>query len=128
MFKVMIFVRRKAGLTKTEFAELFERNHVGLVRQMVTAGKVPAMADYRRNYFVEADPHNTMEAEELGFDAVMESVFATREEFEQTRNLPRVDPQVAALLQEDYARLVAEDGVRYMVVNEITGGGTAAPA
>lgn len=121
MFKIMVLVRRKPGLSREEFRTKFEESHVPLVDIMSSEKNIAPLVEYRRNYLVEGAPENTMEPDEFGFDAIMEVTYENEEHFRTVHDLPNVDPEFGRMIAEDAELLFAEDGFRYLVVNEVGG-------
>jgi hypothetical protein len=63
-------------------------------------------------------PHNTLEPDEFGYDAIIDVTYEDIAHFQKTRGLYLSDPEYVAALKVDYERVMAPDGVRYVVVEE----------
>ena len=74
MIKVFGYLKRKSGLSRQEFADYYEHNHVPLV---LSKAFVPIV--YKRNYIQRGDAFN-IEGDEINFDCMTELVFAERED------------------------------------------------
>lgn len=70
MYKVVAFIKRKAGITPEEFRDYYETRHAPLIERLT-----PKMLAYRRNYLNFAAPFKRDE-EHIGFDVVTEMEFA----------------------------------------------------
>lgn len=102
-FKMMLLVRRKAGLTPEEFREGYENSHsrigVRLYGHLWTA--------YRRNYlktgssFSEVRSGGASGPNEIGFDAISE--FIVRDEAAWAEMM-KISAENQELIQEDEAR------------------------
>lgn len=102
-FKMILLVRRKAGLTSEEFREGYENSHsrigVRLYGHLWT--------EYRRNYLKPGANFNQTRAggssgpDEIGFDAVSE--FIVRDEAAWAEMM-RISAANQELIQEDEAR------------------------
>jgi len=82
MFKIMITLKRKSGLSRAEFMDLYENGHVPLARRLVSPLEL-----YRRNYIVNDDPflqaigdNRATESSEPPFDVITEISYETREQ------------------------------------------------
>jgi len=66
--KLVALMRKAPGLTRAQFRDHYENKHAPLIRELM-----PAVVEYRRNYFPETV---------AGFDVLTEITFETRESFE----------------------------------------------
>jgi uncharacterized protein (TIGR02118 family) len=93
MFKVIVLVTRKPGMSKADFIHHYENVHVPMVRRFF-----PQLIDYRRNY-VELDGAMIFEgAAAPDFDSVTEMWFNDRagyEELAAANDDPVKGPQLA---------------------------------
>jgi uncharacterized protein (TIGR02118 family) len=105
MFKVIILVTRKPGMSPADFAHHYETVHVPLVKRLV-----PQLVEYRRN-FVEPG------AGAPDFDAVTEMWFHDRAGYEALTAL-NADPIKGALLAEDAMKFMDAPKTRIFVVEE----------
>ena len=121
MFKIIVLAKRKPGLTPEQFRDLFEKHHIELIERFTADGRLPEIVDYRRNYLLPSQPHNTVEPSELGYDVIIDVTYRDIADFQVTRDLYASDPEYVQALKEDYERIMAPDGVRYIVVEERSG-------
>ncbi len=105
MFKVIILVVRKPGMSPEDFANHYETVHVPLVKRLV-----PQLVEYRRN-FVQPGTG------EVDFDAVTEMWFRDRKGYEDLTAL-NADPVKGALLAEDAVKFMDAPKTRMFVVEE----------
>jgi uncharacterized protein (TIGR02118 family) len=68
------YLKRKPGLSRQEFADYYEHNHVPLV---LSKAFMPMV--YKRNYIQHGDAFN-IEGNEISFDCMTELVFADRDD------------------------------------------------
>lgn len=91
--KILVMLKKKAGLSDAEFRRLYEEEHAPLVGRLV-----PHFSDYRRNYIQRGNLHP--ETRDLcPFDVVTEVRFADRaacDRFMAGLTDPEVDRQLAA--------------------------------
>ena len=95
MFKLMVFVVRRAGLTQAAFAEHYETHHVPLIARIA-----PAPLAYRRIY-LERDAPLGRGVAGVDFDAMTELWFADKAAYRAWMAAISVDE-------------VAEDEARFM--------------
>lgn len=121
MFKVLIFGKRKPGLTREQFIDQYEKVHIPLTVRLADEGKIPALVSYKRNFIRHDDPLNIGSVD---YDVVTEACYADRAGFEGNR-AGLTDPGVAELVQRDMAELLDLTDVHYLIVDEFSGGGGA---
>jgi hypothetical protein len=113
MFKILLFVKRKAGLTREQFIDYYESRHVHLVRS-----KVPAARLYRRNYVREGAQVSGIvgaSTAALGFDCVTEIGFATRAEAEE-HIAAYLDPAINPTVVADENNFIEPGGLTFVLV------------
>lgn len=91
--KILVMLRKKPGLSDTEFRRLYEEEHAPLVARLV-----PYFTDYRRNYILRGNLHPDTK-DLCAFDVVTEVRFADRANYDAfMAGLadPEVDRQLAA--------------------------------
>lgn len=91
--KILVMLKKKAGISDAEFRRLYEEEHAPLVGRLV-----PHFIDYRRNYLVRGDLHPDTK-DLCPFDVVTEVRFADRAGFDRFMaglGEPEVDRQLAA--------------------------------
>ena len=78
MFKIMAFMSRKPGLTREEFRDYYEQQHVKVV-----AEAAPRMRHYRRNFLIHDDKLSRSDG--IEYDVVTEIEFEDRASYETWR-------------------------------------------
>ncbi len=121
MFKILIFAKRKPGLTREQFIDRYENVHIPLTVKLVEEGKIPPLISYKRNFIDHDHPLNIGS---VPYDVVTEACYADRAGFENNRS-GLTDPEVAELVGRDMSELLDLTDVQYIVVDEFTGGGGA---
>jgi len=121
MFKAMVFLRRKKGITREQFIAHYENVHVKLFQKLF-----PPIPDYRRNYPVYDDPLTFMgafdhaqglEDSSLSYDSITEVWFEDRKGFEELYRLLR-EPELAKIISTDEENFLDRDSMRVLVVEE----------
>jgi hypothetical protein len=117
MFKWMVFIKRKKGMSREAFIDYYENHHAELCRRLLPRSHI-----YRRNYLVHNDPMFAPDGRggaeaEMDFDVVTESVFGTREEAEALMNA-FANPEIMKQIQADEANFV-EPGHAKMYLVEV---------
>jgi hypothetical protein len=115
MFKLIMAIRRKEGLTREEFRDYYENNHVKLAERLNIAPP-----GYRRNYVVDNDPllegvDEDRKDKSPTFDVLTETMYSSREEAEEifTRF---ADPAVFNAVVEDENKFIAPGGIKFYIV------------
>lgn len=107
MFKLIILLKRKNGMSVEEFRNYYETKHIALTRKIT-----PNMKRYTRNYIT---PYST----DLGangdspFDCVTEVYFDSREDFDDQMKFLSDNPDRAAELVEDEHNLFDRSKIWY---------------
>lgn len=84
MKKALVFLKRKAGLTREEFIEYYETKHVPLVREVL-----PPIRQYKRNFIDHATlnfgqgPWTYDDGRATYFDVVTEIFFDNQDDVEK---------------------------------------------
>lgn len=117
MFKWVVFIKRKAGMSREDFIDYYENKHAELCRRIL-----PRSYIYRRNYLVHDDPMLKVDnrggaGDEMEFDVVTESVFGTREEAQALMDA-FARPEVYSQIKADEANFV-EPGYAKMYIVEV---------
>jgi uncharacterized protein (TIGR02118 family) len=117
MFKWIVQIRKKAGMSREEFIDYYENKHEPLIRRLL-----PRYPIYRRNYLVFDDPmlkidNRGGDADYAGYDVLTESVFPTRADAEAFM-AAFAQPEVFAAIKADEANFV-EPGHAKMFVVEV---------
>jgi EthD domain len=120
MFKVMLLVRRKPGLSKEDFIQIFEGRHVPLTASMIKEGIMPPMIDYRRNYLQRDDPANINL--QIEFDVIVEAWFEDRDSFVASRKTLN-NPEIRSVVMASLETFLDLKTMQYVVVDEQSGFG-----
>jgi uncharacterized protein (TIGR02118 family) len=117
MFKWIVHIKKKKGMSRAEFIDYYENKHVPLIRRLL-----PKIAVYRRNYLVFDDPMLSVDARggsenDAGYDVLTEDIFDTREEA-QALMAAFADPEIHAQIKADEANFV-EPGHAKMFIVEV---------
>lgn len=116
MYKYMILMKKKASISREEFIDYYENQHVPLMRAMAGGREI-----YRRNYIVFDDPMFDIDgrkgsADDFGFDVITECAFATREEAEAAKQAALASPENLRRVKEDEANFIEPGSVRMVIV------------
>lgn len=108
MFKIMILIKRRAGMSMDEFIDYYENHHAPLGLRVL-----PNMKGYTRRYLTplgEAAP-------ELPYDVATEIVFDDAADFERAMGYLN-DPATRAEVDADEERLFDRSTITFMKVDE----------
>ena len=116
MYKYMILMKKKASLSREEFINYYENQHVPLMRSLASGRDI-----YRRNYVVMDDPMFAIdgrlgEADVLGFDVITEIAFPTRADAEAAKAAALATPENLARIKADETNFCEPGSVRMFVV------------
>jgi hypothetical protein len=121
MFKAMVFLKRKAGITRQQFKEHYEKVHAPLFHK-----HFPPIPDYRRNYPVYDDPMTFMGAFDnaselqdnaLNYDVITEVSFEDRKGLEELYRLLR-STELSKIIADDEDNFLDRNAMRVLVVEE----------
>jgi uncharacterized protein (TIGR02118 family) len=112
MFKVIVLIARKVGLSREDFMHHYETVHVPLVHSLV-----PQLVEYRRNYLDPAEIVAMPSAAATDFDSITEMWFRDRAGYEALTTL-NADPVKGALLADDAALFLDAAKTRMFIVGE----------
>jgi uncharacterized protein (TIGR02118 family) len=115
MFKVVVLVAKKAGMSREDFIRHYETVHVPLVLK-----SVPTLVEYRRNFIDPADMMAMPGAAETDFDGITEMWFHDRAGYEAMGAL-NADPVKGKALDDDAALFMDAAKTRMFVVGEYGG-------
>ena len=107
MFKVMLFVKRKPGLTPEQFRARYEGGHVPLVPH-----EMKHLRQYRRNYVT-----HTPGQPELDYDVVIEFWVDDKAAWKATAAYAS-DPVTGRTLAEDAEAFMDRSTMRFVMVDE----------
>lgn len=125
MLKLMIFARRLPHLSREEFIDIYEKNHIPLVDDLVQRGIHEPMQNYKRNYLIKDHALSTQGSTMPSFDVVTEACFEREEDFRSTMSRIAADPASALAVQQDFAKYIDVTTMCYCVVETHAGGGEA---
>jgi uncharacterized protein (TIGR02118 family) len=95
VFKMVVLLKKKPGMSGAAFKDYYERHHAQLVKR-----SAPGMRKYVRNYLTPIG-NEVYAADEGGaVSCVTEAWFQSREEFDQT---------IAGILSSDIAQALVRD-------------------
>jgi EthD domain len=107
MFKQVVFLKRRPGMTFQEFKDYYENEHSKLHKK-VGDGKpfMPTAQRYVRRYITPEKNPMTGEVIETGYDCIMEIWWNSREDFERSQAIIS-DPARLPFTMEDEKHLFA---------------------
>ena len=113
MIKMICLVKRKSGLSREEFVEYYERNHIPLA-----ASHMPLAVAYTRRYLgAGVAPHWAANGEEPDYDVITEIWFETQDDVDKTLAGIAL-PEVAAVIIPDEDKFLDRDKSRMLFVVE----------
>ena len=113
MTKVVLLMKRKAGLSLEEFKDYYERNHAPLSKRLL--GEY--MLDYRRNYRsggIATEKTDAPDGDD--FDVITEIWYADKAQMEAMWKRAR-EPEIAAQIDADGAKFMDRE-MRFYIVEE----------
>lgn len=115
MFKWMMAIKRKNGISHQAFIDYYEKKHAPLLRSLL-----PPMRVYRRNYLTFDDPMFAVDGrggndDDLDFDVITEVIFSTREEAEALMAAV-ARPEIFAKIKADEENFVEPGRAKCFVV------------
>jgi EthD domain len=115
VFKWIVQIKKKAGMSREEFIDYYENQHEPLIRRVL-----PRYPIYRRNYLLFDDPMLKIDgrggdAAYAGYDVLTESVFATRQDAEKFM-AAFAQPDVFETVKADEANFVEQGHAKMFVV------------
>jgi hypothetical protein len=112
MFKVMILLKRRPGLSMEEFIDYYENHHAPLGVRFA-----PNMIHYSRHYLRPVADVLEGAVREPEYDVITEVHFESREAFEENGELMQ-DPEALAALIADEERLFDRDKKSRVIVED----------
>jgi hypothetical protein len=121
MTKIVVLIRRREGLSRGEFRDYYEQQHVPLALRFIR----PYLLDYRRTYLADeagyadmvADDGEPERTDSFGYDCVTEMWFRDEAALESMfQALSR--PDVRDALTADEMRFLDRDSVRVIRCEE----------
>jgi uncharacterized protein (TIGR02118 family) len=120
MVKIMIFIRKKAGLTREQFIHYYENNHVPLINRVIG----PFPCDYRRSYPLDGQSFGLLGADAGNSAApdcdVVTEIWLKDRETMDAMFARAADPEIAATIAADEENFADRSSVRIMIVEERT--------
>jgi len=111
MYKVIALLKSKPGLSREDFINYYEVNHVPLILR-----HMPQIVHYRRNY-VQFATYLAEEVAGLDFDVVTEFCFRNKADYDAA-NLVFNDPDVMSEIVHDEEHFLDRGETRLFVVQE----------
>jgi hypothetical protein len=105
MFKLILTIKKKKGMSRQEFIDYYEKRHTALCRRIL-----PPLEVYRRNYVSSDDPFlkaigDSRSTEgENDFDVITEAIYTSRKEAEAS---------MAALFNGDTREQIMNDEANF---------------
>jgi hypothetical protein len=96
LFKVMILMKRRPGLSMEEFIDYYENHHAKLGMKFA-----PNMIHYSRHYLRPVADVLEGGVNEPAYDVITEVHFASREAFEENGRLMQSPEALAALIADE---------------------------
>jgi hypothetical protein len=116
MKKIVLLVKRKAGLTPAQFRDEYERCHVPLALRLL-----PGIKHYRRNYVRHDLAYRPPKFEsaplEPSFDVITEMTFDTDVDYQRMISALE-DPAIQAQIAEDGKRFMNRASMQMFFVDE----------
>lgn len=112
MFKVMVMIKRKPGMSMQAFIDYYENHHAPL-----GASKVPNLKRYVRHYIRPYGNAIYAADAEPPYDVLTEIAFDDEADFERGMAY-LTEPETAALIGADEEKLFDKSSIRFMVVED----------
>lgn len=112
MFKVMILIKRRPGMSMEEFIDYYETRHA-----VLGASTLPMMTGYVRHYLRPLGSHVGDGAAELPYDVLTEITFKDEGGFHEAMAVLAV-PETAAEITADEAKLFDRSTITFMHVED----------
>jgi len=116
MFKLIVTIKKKRGMSRQEFIDYYEKQHTVLCRQIL-----PPLEVYRRNYIMNDDPFlkaigdNRAVDGENDFDVITEAIYTSRTEA-QASMAALFDGNIGTQIMNDEAKFCEPGGIKFYVV------------
>lgn len=107
MFKAVITVKRKSGMSMEDFIDYYETKHAPL-----GASKLPNLLLYTRRYVTPVDADN-----DAPFDVITEIGFENQAEFEKALGY-LVEPETQSIITRDEENLFERGTITFYTVDE----------
>jgi hypothetical protein len=119
MKKLLMFIKRKNGLSQEEFRAYYEKNHAPLALKLLPS----CFSTYRRNYIIPGATYRPGHLAgvntdvEPDFDVVTEVTFATEADYQKMLDTLN-NPKLGVILAEDEERFVDRKAIVMYLVDE----------
>ena len=119
MIKLILFSKRKQGLSHEEFKNYYESNHAPLAKKTL-----PWMVDYRRNYLTPVNGEEEGASEDFShlvkgdYDVVTEFYFANEKDFSEMTAAMAENDGIAKILAEDEEKFMDRSSMRFYLSEE----------
>ena len=116
MFKLMLTIKKKKGLSRQEFIDYYENQHTVLCRKIL-----PPLEVYRRNYIMNDDPFlaavgdNRAVDGENDFDVITEAIYTSRTEALASM-AALFNGDTRTQIMNDEAKFCEPGGIKFYVV------------
>lgn len=112
MFKVMVMIKRKPGMSMEDFIAYYENQHAPL-----GASKVPNLKRYVR-HFIRPYGNDVYSADnESSYDVLTEIWFDDKADFERGMAY-LTEPETAAIIGADEENLFDKSSIRFMLMED----------
>lgn len=112
MFKSIALMKRKLGLSREQFINYYENNHVPLIRKLL-----PEVCGYRRNFLEREEMIAGPEAFVPDYDVITELWYADRAAYESAM-ARHARPEIGDLIRADESNFLDSASVCMFVVDE----------
>ena len=99
MIKIMLFLKKKPGMSPQDFMDYYEKHHAPL-----SVRHIPGLLEYKRSFINRGAAPFGREPQDVDFDVVTELVFATEADYERAIETIK-DPEIGKLFAEDEKQL-----------------------
>jgi uncharacterized protein (TIGR02118 family) len=116
MVKMMFVIRRKPGISHSEFRDYYETHHAPLAVSLF-----PQVESYKRNYVIDGTLFGTtgLDSGPFTYDVVTEMGFADQEAYEEFREVA-ARPEISARIAADEEMFMDRASVALFLVDERT--------
>jgi hypothetical protein len=112
MFKAVVLIKKKRGMSMEDFINYYENNHAPL-----GISKVPNMVKYVR-HFIRPYGNDVYAAdEESPYDVLTEIWFENEAEFQRGMAM-LTEPETAAIIAADEEKLFERSSIKFMVMED----------
>jgi hypothetical protein len=113
MFKMIVLLKKKAGMSDAAFRDYYERHHAELVKR-----SAPKMLKYIRNYLTPIGNGFYQTEQDGAVSCVTEAWFQSKQEFEET--IARImGSEIADALVRDEENLFDRPFIRWFAAEEV---------